>query len=232
MKERPILFSAPMVRAILAGTKTQTRRVVKPQPIQATTAVGTWHHPDDADGRGYRFWSFGPDPDHPGREYIQPDWAIPCPYGPPGDRLWVRENFSPIYPQDPSYNGGNPIEYDYQATYKHGDRLGDLMGVKKKWKPSIHMPRWASRITLEVTDVRVERLQDISEADADAECFGGDYPGKVLPDLFPGPVGRWSHLSMAQCYGRLWESINGPGSWDANPWVWVVGFNKLKGNAA
>jgi len=175
MKERPILFSAPMVRAILEGRKTQTRRVVKDRHIDAAPPACFFQ------------WL---------RER--------CPYGKPGDRLWVRESFCPIYPQDPHYNGGRPIEYDYQATYKHGDRLGDLIGVKKKWKPSIHMPRAASSITLEVTDVRVERLGDVSESDARAEGV----------------------QSVAE-FKELWASINGPSSWDANPFVWVVSFRRM-----
>ena len=223
MKERPILFSAPMVKAILDGRKTVTRRVVKPQPtdggLEWVTACGgdfaAWEDPrlllDEHSEDG------GPS-------------QRKCPYGEPGSRLWVRETFCPIYPQDPHYNGGRPIEYDYQATYKHGDRLGDLIGAKKKWKPSIHMPRAASRITLEVTGVRVERLQDISEADAAAEG--------ITP--YPGHPGRWlsehrpglNYPSAIAAYRDLWESINGPSSWDANPWVWVVEFKRVKGGAA
>ncbi len=223
--DRPTLFSAPMVRALLAGTKTQTRRVVKPQPIPATTEVGTFHHPDDDDGRGPRYWSGGPDPENPGYSYIQPDWAIPCPYGQPGNRLWVRENFRPIYPQDLTYNNGQPIEYDYAATYKHGDRLGDFLGIKPKWKPSIHMPRAASRITLEITGVRVERLQDITADDSMAEGIVRLPDGGYAADT----DGRHYHAASAwYSYGSLWEAINGPGSWEANPWVWVVEFKRVK----
>lgn len=208
MKEHPILFSAPMVKAILDGRKTVTRRVVKPQPPANAHQVETWHHPDTKP-RFFAWTTAGE---------ISDQWEpLPCPYGQPGDRLWVRETFCPIYPQDPHYNGGRPIEYDYQATYKHGDRLGDLIGAKKKWKPSIHMPRWASRITLEVTGVRVERLLDISEADARAEGISCN-----------GCPGRHATAD----FRALWESINGPSSWDANPWVWVVEFKRVKGGAA
>ncbi len=200
-----------MVRAILDGSKTQTRRVVK-----GANHISSGGAPLKFTGSDIK--------------------EVLCPYGWIGDRLWVRENFCPVYPQDPHYNGGRPIEYDYQATYKHGDRLGDLMGLKKKWRPSIHMPRAASRITLEVTGVRVERLQNISEADAIAEGIErcedffecktwrvyGEPEGSdvVAPD---DPVGS---------YRSLWESINGPDSWEANPWVWVVEFKRLKGGAA
>ena len=210
MKEHPILFSAPMVRAILAGTKTQTRMVLKLQP------------PADAEHHSLA------DVGHPWHDIYGHNGPaihrVRCPYGQPKDRLWVRENFCPIYPEDPHYNGGRPIEYDYQATYKHGHRLGDLIGEKKKWKPSIHMPRTASRITLEITGVRVERLHDISESDAIAEGV------RVHADHHEKPCS--SIYSPVQAYRDLWESINGAGSWDANPWVWVVEFKRVEGGAA
>lgn len=194
MKERPILFSAPMVRAILDGRKTQTRRVANPRK-----------HPSLLDGS----WSDNYVLDACNFEWLMRD----CPYGQPGDRLWVRETFQPIYPQDPLYNGGKPICYDYAATYRHGDRLGDSIGEKRKWKPSIHMPRLASRITLEVTGVRVERLNDISGSDAVAEGVRSR-----LPD---------NGIAVAE-YRDLWQSINGAGSWNANPWVWVIEFEAVK----
>lgn len=162
MKERPIIFSAPMVRAILAGTKVQTR------------------------------------------------FVLGCPYGQPGDRLWVREAWA----RD---------DEDGQLMYR-ADVGRDLCA--DAWRPSIHMPRWASRITLEVTAVRVERLQDISEADAQAEG--------VIPKWEPGCSGRlmdafggFSFRPAASAYAELWEQINGPGAWDANPWVWVVEFKRV-----
>ncbi|WP_431274261.1 hypothetical protein ACQ858_19720 [Variovorax ureilyticus] len=188
MKERPILFSAPMVRAILAGTKTQTRRICKPAEAQGLSYVvdcqdGTWGNEEG---------------DMP---------VFSCPYGRAGDRLWVRETFARIDGQTRPW-----IETDYRATYTHGDRLGDRLGINKRWTPSIHMPRHASRINLEVTGVRVERLQDISEADAKAE-------GVQMPDGTPTPPEFWSYR---QEFGRLWEEINGASSWEANPWVWVI----------
>ena len=224
-RERPILFSAPMVRAILAGTKTQTRRAVNPQPIPATTVVGTFHHPDDDDGRGPRFWSGGPDPMNPGHSYIQPDWAIPCPYGQPGDRLWVRETWRHTASSldearaiTEDITSGTAV--DWRATYidqcikelGFSRKDAELLDSIERWRPSIYMPRWASRITLEVTGVRVERLQDISEADARAEGISRS----ECPD--------W-HATTD--YRALWESINGPGSWEANPWVWVVEFKRV-----
>lgn len=184
MKERPILFSAPMVCAILADTKTQTRRAF---PNKTGLHSREPHH---------------------------------CPYGQPGDRLWVRETFCPIYPQDPDYNAGKPIAYDYAASYQHGDRLGDSLGIKKKWKPSIHMPRIASRITLEITSVRVERLRDISEADAQAE-------GCALECMTPTGDDRGSAIYGPSGFKSLWESIYGSNSWSDNPWVWVVDFRRV-----
>lgn len=204
-KEQPILFSAPMVRAILDGHKTQTRRIVK----QSLERLG--------DGDWYAFGHKGVNYRVNARHTTVAAWARLlqfCPYGQPGDRLWVRETFCPIYPQDPTYNGGRPIEYDYAATYRHGYRLGDLLGEKKKWNPSIHMPRCASRITLEITGVRVERLHDINEADATAEG---------TPHSLHLPAGR----TAVENYCHLWECINGDGSWADNPWVWVIEFHRI-----
>lgn len=203
MAERPILFSAPMVRAILAGTKTQTRRAMRDQPCELL---------DFNRGRlsirvrGAVYQAFSPQ--------FPP---VRCPYGQPGDRLWVRETWAPymghhgtqVYRADPEWQG-------VPAPRPDG-----------RWSPSIHMPRWASRITLEVVGVRVERLQDISEADAVAEG--------VTPKWEPGCSGRlmealggFSFRPAASAYADLWEQINGPGSWDANPWVWVVEFKRLE----
>lgn len=210
MKERPILFSAPMVRALLAGTKTQTRRVA---PI---SDIGLKTHDNGTVTWGVRFTkpvkgvlsshSGGPLTELQARNIIG---SMFCPYGHPGDRLWVREAFAKIDGQTQPW-----IETDYRATYKHGDRLGDSLGIKKRWTPSIHMPRAASRITLEVTEVRVERLQDISEGDALAE-------GVKHSLHLPG--GRFANEN----YAHLWDTINGDGAWTANPWVWAVSFKRV-----
>ena len=203
MKERPILFSGPMVRALLDGSKTQTRRVMKPQLVYGTVAglFNSWYLPS-GQGGGTLYPN--------GKEKI----LGTCPYGQPGDRLWVRESFCKIIGQS-----GGWIETDYQATYTHGFRLGDSLGLKKRWTPSIHMPRAASRITLEITSVRVERLQDISEADAQAEGVTDD--GSLVTDLDGKDRG-----GTIAAYATLWEVINGVGSWDDNPWVWVVSFKR------
>lgn len=213
MKERPILFSAPMVRALLAGTKTQTRRVAKVENTMGHASIS-----GPRKGKYSRVYLL--DKEHDLREVTNV-----CRYGQPGDRLWVREAFCPIYPQDPTYNGGNPIEYDYAATYTHGYRLGDSLGIKKKWKPSIHMPRAASRITLEIFSVRIERLHEISDADALAEgitpLVNGRYPCKF-------DDGKMECMSPVTAYASLWISLNGGDSWAANPWVWVVEFKVVK----
>lgn len=216
-RERPILFSAPMVRALLDGTKTQTRRI-------ASKAV---RHPDL--GNLYT----------PGALVLEkePQHVIDrcCPYGQPGDRLWVRETFVQGWPcvdgtPDQYDDEGNekPIHTWYRATASSSFAwANDDGGYSERipWKPSIHMPRAASRILLEVTGVRVERLQDISPADARAEGCDHDDPCdhvRLSCEAIgcPGPDYRIG-------YRHLWERIHGAGSWDANPWVWVVEFRRV-----
>lgn len=202
--ERPILFSAPMVRAILDGRKTQRRRIVKPPmkwgerfPVCNPAAMAADHSV---------WWWDG--------EFDRVGVAQSCPYGATGDRLYVRETwraearFDNFKPREIA--AGNLISYD--ADYPDRDRPNN--GCRGKTRVSIHMPRWASRITLEITDVRVERLNDISEADATAE-------GTQEPSLVPIVGVAWSERGM---YAKLWEHINGAGSWGANPWVWAVTF--------
>jgi hypothetical protein len=199
VKERPILFSGPMVRAILDGWKTQTRRVVKPQPPREAglgLAVNTYSEPDYYQALFFR----GPTVESPGMGE-----PVRCPYGKPDDRLWVRETFATRHPYD--------LEEEH-LTYR-ADYLGLSEGILSAgwgWKPSIFMPRWASRITLEVTNVRVERLQDISEEDCQAEGI-------------EEVAGSDDFRAM---YKVLWDSINGKKyPWASNPWAWVVEFNKL-----
>lgn len=211
MKERGILFSAPMVRANLAGTKTQTRRAVKGMALE-------WLRPD----------GFTPD-------FVASAENNLCPYGVPGDRLWVRETFVQGWPHT---SDGVPDQFDeddnekpkktwYRATSPdlQWSDDGENMG-SPKWKPSIFMPRVASRLTLEVTQVRIERLQDISEADAKAEgcepCLSTLIAGLHRPTE-PGFEYRLG-------YARLWDQINRADSaigWAANPWVWAVSFRVL-----
>lgn len=213
MKERPILFSAPMVRAILAGEKTQTRRAVTKLPKCS----------DDASRIEWCQWS-GLWCAHGGpRDACRCKGGVRCPYGLPGDRLWVRETHA----QFAVGEGDRPVPQCvvYRATcredgsfdYVGGD--GSIMGLTvTKWTPAIHMPRWASRITLEITDVRVEQLQTISTLEAMAE--GAD----------PRPTAT-GDPSYTHGFHVLWDSINGerPGcSWDANPWVWALTFRRIE----
>ncbi|WP_423196749.1 Morphogenetic protein [Cupriavidus sp. H19C3] len=188
MKERPILFSVPMVRAILGGRKTQTRRVLK-QAIGPSLSVGC------EDGVAELSWLHGDGPGHEVHETIK---RVACPYGLPGDRLWVRETF---FPAPASHGGG----WHYKAT-----EADDFM-PSMPWKPSIHMPRAACRLVLEVTGVRVERLNNCSEADAAAEGTSLDF----------------MHDTHRAAFRELWHSINGAESWNANPWVWVVEFRRI-----
>lgn len=194
MKERPILFSAPMVRAILDGSKSQTRRIIKIQPDIEHDGEPYWFV------GGYRAWRYRGVTDilRKGGDEIS------CPYGQPGDRLWVRETFHTV-------DGHRAF---YRADYNHNPKGDKEHGIV--WTPSIHMPRWASRITLEVTGVRVERLQDISEAGAMAE--GSQWSACGAPQDGSYKAG----------YAQLWESINGAGSWPANPWVWVIEFKVME----
>ena len=190
--DRPILFSAPMVRAILAGAKTQTRRVVKPRKDRA---FGCDMAPHELAGEV----NCG--------EYNN------CPYGQPGDRLWVREAHT-FCPRLPSMRKWSHTPEEARVVYGADDvwLSGPYGPHKPKMRPSIHMPRWASRITLEITGVRVERLQGISRGDAMSE-------GCPFRNMAQGDDPRaW--------YAELWDQINGPGAWDANPWVWVIGFKR------
>ena len=222
MKERPILFSGPMVRAILDGRKTQTRRIVKPQPLHDEFVVCKYHK-TLVDKKGNTYPS---DVDHFGICDVDGEWSIECPYGQVGDRLWVRETYRPTcdnkswgcvqYRADESLrlmlcdeNGeGDPI-----GTKQHKEPFQKVGKKGPPWKPSIFMPRWASRILDEIIEIRVERVQDITEEDAIAE--GYDIDNELDED--PVPWFCW-----------LWKKINGPESWASNPWVWVIEFKRIK----
>jgi hypothetical protein len=199
MSERPILFSAPMVRAILDGRKQQTRRVVKPQDSVET-------HEDKS---GVIDVIHLHSPRCPG--YCDYACKFPCPYGAAGDRLWVRETWSKAKScnaHDLFYRADGDRQYGKQHALSYVER-------EDRWRPSIHMPRWASRITLELTGVRVERLQDISDDDAKAEG--------VVRNEWSWDDGE-SPTTDREAFECVWVAINGRGSWDANPWVWVIDF--------
>jgi hypothetical protein len=212
MAERPIIFSAAMVRAILDGRKTQTRRVVRlPKWGTAIDEIG-----DD----GYTMWCVARD-----SGCLSP--ALPQYL--PTDTLWVREAFALGHYYDDEGKPIGDLRPFYAATMDVGrwyDPDADQWRDRPRWRPSIHMPRWASRITLRVTGVRVERLHDISEEDAIAE---GVLVGQ-LPGCFHSGIGtldvEW-RSTATHAFEHLWESINGPGTWDANPWVVAISFERL-----
>lgn len=215
MKERPILFSAPMVRAILEGRKTQTRRAVKPQPYIDTMGNFCWNGSNfGQDFNGPLIQSIAsPIPSSKTKRVL-------CPYGRAGDRLWVREAFM-HEPADYCWEASVsiPVRPAHTIYRADSDPNGEAKGIG--WKPSIHMPRNLSRIDLEITGVCVERLHEINEADALQE--GVTFPTPVKP-------GRPERMAR-DAYMELWEQINGDGSWDANPWVWVVEFKRVNGEA-
>ena len=208
MRERPILFSAPMVRALLAGTKTQTRRVVK-EPISGWLNNASGSH-KVLDGQVFNY-SFD---QHLGD----------CPYGQPGDRLWVRESFWGC--DAPGWGDQPCVVYDDEWHGKEY-RPAEVRPWARKFGriPSIHMPRECSRITLEITAVGVERLNDISQADAMAEGVWTAGAAKESGILDRSPGG--GVLNHVGAFRNLWEEINGADAWQANPWVWVVEFRVL-----
>jgi hypothetical protein len=237
VKERPILFSGPMVRALLDDSKTQTRRVVRkqfgpdaiPAEVPATSPEG-WQ----VSGHSGRWWDDvgGCDAD-----------AVNCPFGVPGDRLWVRETWAieclgrigTSKGYDCSYEleyraDGATREFDCPPGTDDSAYLRAYDRMRGDWWPSIHMPRWASRITLEVTGVRVERLQDISETDSAAEGVEslrneGEYWKHYLEST--ASCDALICLSARESFRTLWDSLASPGAdWQASPWVWVVEFKR------
>ena len=285
MKERPILFSGEMVRATLDGRKTKTRRVIKCKPsienhwVEKLDGEEIEMHDAKQDSYGlFEKYSVG---DYGGAPYeVEISDIFQCPYGQPGDRLWVRENFKIKNFLDADISNtenGYECNAEAEATVLYTDGterrvvgLVDNEGVKydideiaqaenfskkKCWNPSIHMPRWASRIILEIVSVRVERLQDITEEDAKAEGVSQLFDEKTKMSRPECNFDSWTnylwHGNWGQCgmgnkksdawqyqysgyekardsFSSLWESINGPGSWEANPWVWVIEFKRVK----
>ncbi|MBA6160541.1 hypothetical protein HGK53_15950 [Klebsiella variicola] len=212
MKERGMIFNGEMVRAILDGRKTQTRRPIKWKQTRFTE-IG-----EREDGSK---WPWSEDAEHAF------DFWHPCPFGSVGDRIWVRETFQgPLFDFDlmDSYcKDSTPFEKSEFCVYKaDGVPAPEFYDADDElhccWRPSIHMPRWASRILLEITDVRVERLKSISDRDALRE-------GCNAADMKSGDC-------VADVFARLWASIYGSDSWNANPWVWVIEFKRVEGGAA
>jgi hypothetical protein len=216
MKERPILFTGAMVRALLDGSKTQTRRIMKPQPEVRPGSEGKHWWP----ATSFQSMLTIQDCALPGYEGIAGE---ACPHGGRGDRLWVREA-TEIDEQTSDkvilsrYSADRaPVllagcaDVEFNGTVAHWD-------YSRRTRPSIHMPRWACRIELEITDVCVERLQDISQADCIAEGAPGGH----------GSIPGYNYSATPyEHYKHIWESINGAGSWDTNPWVWVIGFRRI-----
>ncbi|EPM1346550.1 hypothetical protein RFE38_000214 [Klebsiella pneumoniae] len=232
MKERGMIFNSEMVRAILDGRKTQTRRIMKVQPesnqlglllITDSTKhsdIGKYHWAEsNATGNHVRSKLFS------------------CPFGAVGDRIWVREtwssDFANYYPNDRVwYAADNNRRLDIEVV----DGVRGIYSpesdvhVPFRWQPSIHMPRWASRILLEITNVRVERLNAISEEDARAE---GIIDGGCLNCGEPEPCGCANpEPDATDAFAYLWQSIYGQDNWNANPWVWVIEFKRVEGGAA
>lgn len=255
MKERPILFSDPMVRAILDGRKTQTRRICKPQPV---AIVGSRQRRVYRDEDFKKSWSTIPG-------CLEGDGFVDCPHGQPGDRLWVKETYrfgsgyDAVRPRDVVKNGNAIVQYEADKALRTvGGRYlyGGNAFTPGKTRVSIHMPRCASRITLEIAGVRVERLQDISNEDAIAEGIDPLFTESEIRDrpklsecrgqwanyLWHGHHGKWGlgnaksdawpyqssgYEDARGSYSSLWESINGAGSWAANPLVWAITFRKV-----
>lgn len=233
MKERPILFSAPMVRAILEGKKTVTRRTIKPQPVLDCVR--------NEDGSGHCRWLWKGEP----LSQIGKAFYNMSPYGAPGDWLWVRETFRPVYCLDMA--DGIQYRADGQMCVANVEDRADgcrhhrmnqafhwnacieegwdeeTESNNQKWMPSIHMPKWAARILLEVVSVRAERLQDITQCDAIAEGMPPSHPSvDRISQGFGYP--DFSRSAFAQ----TWDACYGKGAWDANPWVWRVEFKPVE----
>lgn len=207
-------MSAPMVLATLEDRKGQTRRIIKPQPEGISTF----------EGETLPFWHVGGF-----RTHSTATNRLICPYGKPGDRLWVRETwrtrkcFDNLSPNDIGKRVGKDVFYEADSA------LLDISGVREEFTPgrirsSIHLPRWGSRITLEITGVRVERLREISEADAKAEGVQPWFEADLQPD---GELREGPSQAYRAGFMEIWSSINGQDSWDLNPFVWVISFKRL-----
>ncbi|WP_322067523.1 hypothetical protein [Burkholderia cenocepacia] len=227
MRERPILFSGPMVRAILEGRKTQTRRVIRCQPPADVAPITvSRYHPTVVDRRG---------DEAPGAEIVgafsdDGEWGCKSPFGEPGDRLWVRETCRAVELESGLDGVHYPADGAFRAIEDSSDAAGRWIelyayrGQTGATVPAIHMPRWASRITLEITGVHAERLRGISEADACAE-------GVTIEDRHTVGYCAGEHLPPSiRAFRELWDGLNaarGHG-WEANPWVWVVEFRRIE----
>ena len=218
MKERPIIFSGPMVRALLDGRKSQTRRLIRGlEDVPADMSVYI-----DSNG-----WLSGLRPKaFDGWKFVTDIYGrkVRCPHGATGDRLWIRETWRQVFPE-----ANGPLEY--RADY------GEDAQITGGWNSPLFMPRWTSRITLEITGLRVQRLQDISEEDARAEGLKITGPtvnsaGEVIDDR-PGYLGYGSLWhDPRRAFETLWDAVNGKRApWSSNPWVWVLDFKRVEQEA-
>ncbi|HBR4098668.1 TPA: hypothetical protein L9U11_001969 [Klebsiella pneumoniae] len=238
MTERGMIFNAEMVRAILDGRKTQTRREVKlnldiarlATTYDWATSLAANHYQDLTEEQIQQKAESLRGVIHPvilGNEQMV---SIICPHGKPGDRIWVRETFCPV--DDTQYGGEKWVDYratpKFEASHPAGWDCAPNDAEALKWRPSIHMPRWASRILLEITGVRVERLNSISQEDAQAE--GLELTG--WRPTYSDPDSGGEVMTPYDNFAQLWESIYGEESWKANPWVWVIEFKRVEGGAA
>jgi len=230
MKEHPILMNGAMVRATLAGTKSQTRRIVKLQELSGSYFEGGaagvefdgFRIPREGGAAPAQFSAEAVG----GGAYMSEE--IYCPYGEPGDRLWVRETWRTDATLDgraPSDFAGWPVKYEADgAVLGHGAHFGNTDG---KTRVSIHMPRWASRILLEITGVRVERLHDISDADIEAEGIDMVALAEAQEryDVIAKDGNASGRPTLRSAWRDLWESTGG--DWDANPWLWIISFRRV-----
>ncbi|HCM3154987.1 TPA: morphogenetic protein [Klebsiella quasipneumoniae] len=220
MKERGMIFNGEMVRALLDGRKTQTRRIMKAQPSEDFTPMNMaleadykarWYTPGIVDKDGYL--------QPAGKEVFgvaNENEGYSCQFGAVGDRIWVRETWARYNIDQDSH------DMAYRAT------IPEDWPESGRWRPSIHMPRWASRILLEITGVRVERLNAISQEDAQAE--GMELTG--WRPTYSDPDSGGEVMTPYDNFAELWSSIYGDESWKANPWVWVISFKRVEGGAA
>lgn len=216
LKERPMLFSAPMVRALLDGSKTQTRRVMKPQPEPIPHRPGDYWWPCNA----FQSMVSVSDTRAPGAHGMAGD---ACQYGAHGDHLWVRETWHCDHFEVQKGPYLEVPEARELLVYR-ADSERPYEAEQPVWRPSIHMPRWASRILLEIISVRVERLNDCSEVDALAEGVKAEPCDHVR--LSCEEIGCCGPTAKGM-YAALWDQINGAGAWAVNPWVWVVEFKRV-----
>lgn len=227
VKERPILFKGEMVRAILAGRKTQTRRLMKPQPHEDWRPLPEIHeiHKWNKTGDDFLLDRYGgPIPIGHGFVNEEGDQGYVSKLGKPGDRLWVKETFCYVETLMDNEQCFYRADENEASVYQIED-ASDMVSFdpkEAKWKPSLFMPRAASRITLEIIGLRVERLNEISREDAASEgvCLPED--SKNFPDWYK--KSNWPEEN----FRALWEKINGPGSWAKNPWVWVIEFRRIE----